>query len=257
MAMGLPSQSHSRPSHTSIRAKYIPQSFYMDSYYCGLQLEIPATDPEKASKFSTLLMKESDFDVVLVGGRLTRPRRRHPQPNESDSGIENEKVVAFAAWVPSQSHRRHTHRTALRGVIQIQNDPGYSNLLMKEGFEYCGPSKPITLEDTTPHSRDVYAHQGFEIVQPHTLGQGAVDNCGLGTNDARHAPGFPVWAHFELFLGTTDLTRSFIVAGSCLTASYHTTVGRKKNALAAVRHASGKSPAPPRAWLQSRAHTVV
>lgn len=35
-------------------------------------------------------------------------------------------------------------------------------MLMKEGFEYCG-AKPITLEATTAHSRDVYAHQGFEV----------------------------------------------------------------------------------------------
>ncbi|KAF7361362.1 hypothetical protein MSAN_01168900 [Mycena sanguinolenta] len=69
---------------------------------------------------------------------------------------------------------------------------GYSTMLMKEGFEYCGP-KPITLEATTAHSRDIYAHQGFEIVESLTLGQGKVNSRGLNTQDKGLATGFPVW----------------------------------------------------------------
>ncbi|KAJ6486862.1 hypothetical protein C8R45DRAFT_1098132 [Mycena sanguinolenta] len=69
---------------------------------------------------------------------------------------------------------------------------GYSSMLMKEGFEHCG-SKPITLEATTAHSRDVYAHQGFEVVDSLTLGQGVVNSRGLNTKDKESATGFPVW----------------------------------------------------------------
>ncbi|KAJ7685731.1 hypothetical protein DFH06DRAFT_49678 [Mycena polygramma] len=62
---------------------------------------------------------------------------------------------------------------------------------MKEGFALCH-SKPITLEATTEHSRDVYAHQGFEVVEALTLGKGQVDSRGLKTEDRDSAVGFTV-----------------------------------------------------------------
>ncbi|KAJ7220313.1 hypothetical protein GGX14DRAFT_355217, partial [Mycena pura] len=39
---------------------------------------------------------------------------------------------------------------------------GFCSLLAKEGLEKC-QSKPVTLEATTTHSRDIYAHLGFEV----------------------------------------------------------------------------------------------
>ncbi|KAJ7685741.1 hypothetical protein DFH06DRAFT_1159254 [Mycena polygramma] len=68
---------------------------------------------------------------------------------------------------------------------------GYNTLLMRKGFAMC-PSKPITLEATTPHSRDVYAHQGFEVVDALTLGKGQVDSRGLKTREKKSAVGFTV-----------------------------------------------------------------
>ncbi|KAJ7510450.1 hypothetical protein B0H11DRAFT_1959130 [Mycena galericulata] len=68
---------------------------------------------------------------------------------------------------------------------------GYSTMLMKEGFASCG-SKPITLEATTAHSRDTYAHLGFEVVETLTLGKGHVNKDGLNTKDKESAVGFPV-----------------------------------------------------------------
>ncbi|KAJ6510538.1 hypothetical protein C8R45DRAFT_1088697 [Mycena sanguinolenta] len=69
---------------------------------------------------------------------------------------------------------------------------GYSTMLMKEGFEYGG-SKPITLEATTAHSREIYAHQGFEIVESLTLSKGKANSRALNTQDKGFAKGFPVW----------------------------------------------------------------
>ncbi|KAJ7284576.1 acyl-CoA N-acyltransferase [Mycena rebaudengoi] len=69
---------------------------------------------------------------------------------------------------------------------------GFSSLLMKEGFPHCN-SRPITLEATTSHSRDIYAHQGFEVVEVVTLGKGDVNDRGLTVKDKASAEGFPVW----------------------------------------------------------------
>ncbi|KAJ6490776.1 hypothetical protein C8R47DRAFT_459246 [Mycena vitilis] len=72
----------------------------------------------------------------------------------------------------------------------------YSTLLMKEAFALCH-SRPITLEATTEHSRDVYAHQGFEVVEALTLGKGQVDNKGLKNEDKDSAAGFSVSVMIE------------------------------------------------------------
>ncbi|KAF7349233.1 hypothetical protein MSAN_01712700 [Mycena sanguinolenta] len=92
----------------------------------------------------------------------------------------------------AKSHQETDHyRLEITATDPEYQGKGYSSMLMKEGFERCG-SKPITLEATTAHSRDVYAHQGFEIVESLTLGQGVVDSRGLNTKDKGAATGFPV-----------------------------------------------------------------
>lgn len=39
---------------------------------------------------------------------------------------------------------------------------GYCTLLLRDGFQRAS-GKPISLESTTPRSRDIYAHLGFEV----------------------------------------------------------------------------------------------
>ncbi|KAJ7746358.1 hypothetical protein B0H16DRAFT_962902 [Mycena metata] len=82
---------------------------------------------------------------------------------------------------------------------------GYCRLLMKEGFSTC-QSKPITLEATTAHSRDVYAHLGFEVVESLTLGKGQVNNRGLRIAKGEPATGFPVYVMIKW--SSTDVTEN-------------------------------------------------
>ena len=41
-------------------------------------------------------------------------------------------------------------------------DIGYCSLLMRDGFQRAS-GKAIYLESTTPRSRDIYSHLGFEV----------------------------------------------------------------------------------------------
>ncbi|KAJ7164000.1 hypothetical protein C8R43DRAFT_259594 [Mycena crocata] len=83
------------------------------------------------------------------------------------------------------------YRLEITATDPEYQNKGFSSLLMKEGFTTCG-SKPITLEATTEHSRNVYEHQGFEIVETLTLGKGQVDSTGLNVEDEASAVGFNV-----------------------------------------------------------------
>ncbi|KAF7327352.1 hypothetical protein MKEN_00312800 [Mycena kentingensis (nom. inval.)] len=70
---------------------------------------------------------------------------------------------------------------------------GFSTLLMKDGIAVSDASKPITLEATTAHSRDIYAHQGFELIETLKLGAGDVDVNGYKVTDKQKAVGFDVY----------------------------------------------------------------
>ncbi|KAJ7746371.1 hypothetical protein B0H16DRAFT_1462538 [Mycena metata] len=136
--------------------------------------------------------------VTLVGGRVTVVAI--PQ------GSGQEEIVAFAAWVPphkviedralnqnmAENNRglQTDHRLEITATDPDYQGKGYCRLLMKEGFSTC-QSKPITLEATTAHSRDVYAHLGFEVVESLTLGKGQVNNRGLRIAKREPATGFP------------------------------------------------------------------
>ncbi|KAJ7116439.1 hypothetical protein C8R44DRAFT_792542 [Mycena epipterygia] len=89
-------------------------------------------------------------------------------------------------------HETDHYRLEITATDPEYQGKGYSTMLMKEGFGPCN-SKPITLEATTAHSRDIYAHQGFEVVETLTLGRGQVDNNGLKTSNKESAVGFTVW----------------------------------------------------------------
>jgi len=46
--------------------------------------------------------------------------------------------------------------------LTVDDGLGYGALLLRDGFQYAS-GKPIYLESTTPRSRDIYAHLGFEV----------------------------------------------------------------------------------------------
>ncbi|KAJ7116445.1 hypothetical protein C8R44DRAFT_208899 [Mycena epipterygia] len=88
-------------------------------------------------------------------------------------------------------HETDYYRLEITATDPEYQRKGYSTMLMKEGFGRCN-SKPITLEATTVHSRDIYAHPGFEVVETLTLGCGQVNTRGLKTREKESAAGFTV-----------------------------------------------------------------
>ncbi|KAK7049969.1 hypothetical protein VNI00_005400 [Paramarasmius palmivorus] len=70
---------------------------------------------------------------------------------------------------------------------------GLCSLMVKDGFTRASRTgKPIHLEATTPRSRDIYAHFGFEIDEEHRFGKGSVDNNGIAAK-GEAATGYPEW----------------------------------------------------------------
>ncbi|KAK0185250.1 hypothetical protein F5146DRAFT_200286 [Armillaria mellea] len=60
---------------------------------------------------------------------------------------------------------------------------GVSSVLMRDCFARAKP-KPIHLEASSPKSRDIYAHFGFEINDEHLFGKGQIDCHGLPAEGA-------------------------------------------------------------------------
>lgn len=120
-------------------------------------------------------------------------------------------TIDWRLLLPIQNIKEKVCMCNISKRIRISSVRCYSTMLMKEGFGLRN-SKPITLEATTAHSRDTYAHQGFEVrqykkickwylmltleskvVETLTLGRGQVDNRGLKTRDKESSVGFTVW----------------------------------------------------------------
>ncbi|KAK0234256.1 hypothetical protein IW262DRAFT_1452809 [Armillaria fumosa] len=81
-------------------------------------------------------------------------------------------------------------------LLAIVVDPdwqgkGVSSLLMRDCFSRANP-KPIHLEASSPKSRDIYAHFGFEINDEHLFGKDRIDRHGLPAKGAE-ATGFSEW----------------------------------------------------------------
>ncbi|KAA1472581.1 hypothetical protein DENSPDRAFT_778752 [Dentipellis sp. KUC8613] len=68
---------------------------------------------------------------------------------------------------------------------------GYLSLIMREMFEHA-PNQALTLDASTPKSRDRYAHLGFELKSPWEVGKGKADSRGLKTKG--DAPGMEFYA---------------------------------------------------------------
>jgi len=81
-------------------------------------------------------------------------------------------------------------------LLEIAIDPtregkGYASLLLRDGFKRAS-GKPMHLEATTPRSRDIYAHMGFELNREHRFGVGSVDDMGIVAK-GEAAVGWPVF----------------------------------------------------------------
>jgi hypothetical protein len=66
-------------------------------------------------------------------------------------------------------------KTLIRPVLALANKSGW----------------PVCLEATSPRSRDVYAHLGFEVLEEMVLGRGKVDADGRGKDGGE---GIKIWA---------------------------------------------------------------
>jgi len=90
-----------------------------------------------------------------------------------------------------KADKMHNRAFAARGMkrldswrlLEIAIDPtcegkGYCSLLMRDGFQRAS-AKPVYLESSTPRSRDIYAHLGFEVDNEHRFGVGSVDEMGI------------------------------------------------------------------------------
>ncbi|VDB86618.1 unnamed protein product [Peniophora sp. CBMAI 1063] len=67
------------------------------------------------------------------------------------------------------------------GIVSTDPDHeghGYVSMMLRNRFETIGPH-PVYLEASSPRSRDVYAHFGFQLIEPVLLGAGKVDSEGL------------------------------------------------------------------------------
>jgi len=81
-------------------------------------------------------------------------------------------------------------------LFEIAVDPtcegkGYCSLLLRDGLQRAA-GKPVILEATTPRSRDIYAHFGFELNKEHRFGVGSVDEMGVVAK-GETAVGLPIF----------------------------------------------------------------
>ncbi|TFY70252.1 hypothetical protein EVG20_g2761 [Dentipellis fragilis] len=77
---------------------------------------------------------------------------------------------------------------------------GYLSLIMREMFEYA-PNQVLTLDASTPKSRDRYAHLGFELKRPWGIGKGKADSRGFKAKG--DAPGMEFYAMVKILPQTT------------------------------------------------------
>lgn len=132
----------------------------------------------------TTLIKSGAFSV-LMGWRIRGLKR---------------VFIDFTPHVEESLHKSFKSRNLDRldswHLLEIAVDPdwegkGLCSLLMKDGFSRASP-KPIHLEATTPRSKDIYIHHGFEIGSEHAFGKGQVDEAGQAAKGAE-ATGYPHW----------------------------------------------------------------
>ncbi|KAL0569792.1 hypothetical protein V5O48_012171 [Marasmius crinis-equi] len=115
-----------------------------------------------------------------------------------------EKIVASAIWrppiAPGAPNAPSTISALRMGLFTVLRRWGfgvmgarYMSMLLREGFAHA-QGATFTLEATTPGSRDVYQHFGFEVVREVIVAKGKVDTKGvLAPKDSAAATGFPIY----------------------------------------------------------------
>ncbi|KAK0479571.1 hypothetical protein IW261DRAFT_1336365 [Armillaria novae-zelandiae] len=98
-------------------------------------------------------------------------------------------------------------------LLAIVVDPdwqgkGVSSALMRDCFSRAKP-KPIHLEASSPKSRDIYAHFGFEINDEHLFGKGRIDHHGLPAKGAE-ATGFSEWVMTKVGIMDFELNHQWV-----------------------------------------------
>ncbi|KAJ7669075.1 hypothetical protein B0H17DRAFT_1162252 [Mycena rosella] len=86
----------------------------------------------------------------------------------------------------------------LAGVDPEFQGKGYMSMLLQDAFNRA-PDAIFTLEATTPHSRNVYKHYGFEVVGEVTVGKGKVDALGVASS-GNAATGFTIYPMIKVSL---------------------------------------------------------
>ncbi|KAH9993721.1 hypothetical protein BJV74DRAFT_884321 [Russula compacta] len=81
-------------------------------------------------------------------------------------------------------------------LLEIAIDPpregkGYCSLLVRDGLKRAA-GKPVHPESSTPRSRDIYAHFGFELNEERRFGMGSVDEMGIAAK-GKAAVGCPIF----------------------------------------------------------------
>ncbi|EJD37727.1 hypothetical protein AURDEDRAFT_116702 [Auricularia subglabra TFB-10046 SS5] len=103
-----------------------------------------------------------------------------------------------------QKRECKTHGVDVRDCWHLQLicvDPefegkGFCGKLMREQFAFA-PDAPCVLEASTPKSRDVYLHYGFQTTGEITMGAGKVGANGLPVRAKEQATGAPVFTMFR------------------------------------------------------------
>lgn len=80
---------------------------------------------------------------------------------------------------------------AIMGTLSDRRRQGLAGELLHEMQDRArGDGRPLWLEATTPHSRDLYTQHGFVLVEEIVIGQGSVGPDGKAK---KGAAGFPIW----------------------------------------------------------------
>ncbi|KAJ6554908.1 hypothetical protein DFH09DRAFT_1085176 [Mycena vulgaris] len=101
------------------------------------------------------------------------------QPREFRETPRMHGICNLLAWIPS--FRAKVSDLRARDQRRLISSEGYMTMLLREGFQHA-PDTVFVLEATTPRSRDIYMHFGFEVVGEVTVGKGAVDAQGIRTS---------------------------------------------------------------------------
>jgi len=132
---------------------------------------------------------------LKVRASLDMPRRyscrkSYVQRMSLDYAPKTEKTIhqAFAARKLKQLESWHLFEIAIDPTCEGK---GYASMLLRDGFKRAS-GKPVHVESSTPRSRDIYAHMGFELNRELRFGVGSANDMGIAAK-GEAAVGLPVF----------------------------------------------------------------